>query len=573
MHTGWKRRTVGLVAGLVLSGCGLIAGNDDSQSAPTSEVEVGGTVVVDVGRPLGEISPLIRGVSGDPRDFVDANVAFNSWGGPRATRFNYQLGNAWNTGRDGAFRNESVASAGDLVGEWLEANAAAGIESRVAVPALGWIARDGDSTTCSFPDESGDGCLTATGFDCSSSGPIADPLRANVGSSPATAAEWIGGYEDQRIDPEFLAVDNEPERWGIDHYDVHPTCTDYFEIFGTYVAYATALRDVVPSAQLSGPVMCCWYEFADPPGPGDGTDEDLLTWFLRMINERAAEAPADAAPILDVVDLHFRPQADVVNSRSNGEIDALRVDAPRELWDPEHEGGAFGDVIEFLPRMRRTTDRYFPGMPIMISDWRFGGEESIPGAVAIFETLGIYAREGVYAAAHADTLTPGTPGFHAFRLFGNYDGRGSAFEGVALDTEVDGDADVGAFAAVERRTLRIGLVNRSPDETTQIQLDIAGVDVGTGSTFTYARDDVDEFAETRVRRSPDGLFVELPPMSASMVELRLRGAVDIEAPADPTSVTTNSTATTPSTEAGDPTDEGESVPTSSSTATTESGST
>ena len=413
-----RRRAFALVAVALLSGCGLISGSAEDVTPADPVVPVDGEIVVDLEVPLAEISPLIRGVSGDARDFVDANVTLNSWGGQRATRYNYQLGNAWNTGRGGAFRNESAPSADDLVGDWLASNTAAGIESRVAVPALGWIARNGDPATCSFPDDFGEGCLQVSGSDCSTGGPLADPRRANVGSSPATVGEWIGGYDSARRAPAFLAVDNEPERWGIDHYDVHPTCSGYFEIFGTYVAYASALRDASSSAQLAGPVMCCWYEFADPPGPGDGTDVDLLTWFLEMLSDRAADGGFGTDPLLDVVDLHYRPSVDVVNGQSGTEIDEVRTEATRELWDPAYRAAESGEIIRFLPRVRETIDTYFPDMPLMVSDWRFGGEDSIGGAVAIFETLGIFAREGVFARCacrHLDARHPWLPSVSPLR--------------------------------------------------------------------------------------------------------------------------------------------------------------
>ena len=56
----------------------------------------------------------------------------------------------------------------------------------------------------------------------------------------------------------YIALDNEPELWGYTHYDVHPTCTTFQEIFDKYVAYASAVREVAPDAELAGPVMCCW---------------------------------------------------------------------------------------------------------------------------------------------------------------------------------------------------------------------------------------------------------------------------------------------------------------------------
>ena len=62
----------------------------------------------------------------------------------------------------------------------LTSNAAAGIQSRLAVPTLGWVAKNDDPDTCSFPDGSG-GCRAA-GYvgNCNGDGPVADPNLANV---------------------------------------------------------------------------------------------------------------------------------------------------------------------------------------------------------------------------------------------------------------------------------------------------------------------------------------------------------------------------------------------------------
>lgn len=520
-----------IVLAFIAPACALVSGGD-AAPAPAPPASVDGAVTVSFDSAIAEISPLIRGVSGRIEDFEGAGVTLNSWGGQRATRYNYQLGNAWNQGRNGAFRNEGVASTDDLVGDWLASNEAAGVVSRVAVPGLGWIARDGSSETCSFPDDGG-GCLTADAFDCARSGPIADPARANVGSSPQSVAEWIDGYVSDGAGPEYLAVDNEPERWGIDHYDVHPTCSDYFEILGTYLAYATALRDVAPRAQLTGPVMCCWYDYANPPGPDDESDQDLLSWFLERISERPATE--DGRPLLDVADVHFRPSADVVTSRSDAEIDELRIEATRELWDPEHRADQ-GPVepIEFLPRLRRTIDEVYPGMPLMVSDWRFGGESSTSGALVVALALGVFAREGVEAAAHADTIAPGSPAFFGFKLFGDYDDLGGAFEGLALETVVDDDLEsVQAFAALDGRTLRLLLVNSSTDpEAQRIDLDLGAVEpAGSPKVFTYSGATPDEIVESRLGGGAESSVVELAAMTATMVELKLRDAPEPTLPA------------------------------------------
>ncbi len=513
----------------VTSACSLGGGGDDADPPPdATPIPADGTLSILFDEPLAEISPLILGISGPIDEFTGAGVTFNSWGGTRSTRYNYQLGNAWNLGRDGAFRNEGSSASGDVVGDWLAANEAADVVSRVAVPGLGWIARDGDPETCSFPDETDEGCLAAISFDCASTGPIADPRRANVGSSPVTVGEWIGGYVDDGIEIPYLAVDNEPERWGIDHYDVHPTCSDYFEILGTYVAYAEALRSSSRQSQLTGPVMCCWYEYLDPPGPDESSDEALLPWFLRELSERDPDGP----PLIDVVDVHFRPQADVVNSRDDDGLGEQRVEAARELWDPTHELEALdGEAVEFIPRLRRTIDEFFPDMPLMISDWRFGGETTMSGALAISQALGVFAREGVHAAAYADGgIGAGTPAYFAFKLFGNYDDRGGSFRGTAVATAgdgIDGLDGVDAYAAVDAAgILRIVIVNGSA-EPRRVDVDLGEIETTRSSSlYTYSPEAPDEI----VRSQPflgEASILDVAAASVSMLEIGLAGEVDV----------------------------------------------
>ena len=514
------RRTVARVGAVALTAvaasCSALGGGQPAAPAASGR-PADATLAIDVAEPLGEISPLVRGVSGSLDGLGDAGITFASWGGERATRYNYQLGNAWNLGRDGAYRNEGVRSTDDLAGDWLAANDAAGVASRLAVPGLGWVARDDRPSTCSFPDGEG-GCLSAASYDCESTGPIADPLRANVGSSPRTVREWIAGYVDARVPIEYLAVDDSPERWGIEHYDVHPTCADYGEIIGTYLAYAAVLREVAPDAALAGPAMCCWFEHLDHPGPGDGSEQDLLSWFLERVDERAG----DGEPLLDVVDVQFRPVADVVSSRDDDGIAQERVEATRELADPDHRVGGATEPVEFLPRLRRTIDEVFPGMPLMISDWRFGGEGSMSGAYAVAIGLGTFGREGVHAAAYAPgVIEPGSPVHTAFRLLGNADGRGAAFEGSALGTELDRELGVETFAALDRGTLRVLVVNPT-DRAVRLELDVGAAAVtGSATRWSLTAGSPSELVEDRpsLGRRP---VLEAPASSVSVVATSLR---------------------------------------------------
>ena len=315
----------------------------------------------------------------------------------RPTRYNYELGHAWNHGADYEFRNTNYGTTGDESRRFLGISADAGIASRVAVPTLGWVASDDLDSTCSFPDGDG-GCLAREEVgDCAGDGPRADPRRANVESTPEQVTAWIEGLIADGLAIEYLAMDNEPELWGGQHFDVHPDCPTYEEILDKYLTYARALRDVAPEAALAGPVMCCWYDYwRTAPGPADGSGTPFLEWFLSNV---AAHDADYGRRTLDVVDVHYYPQSDVYNDDTSEETNARRLRSTRSLWDPEYRDESWiTEPIRFIPRMKETIERSYPGTPLFISEWNFGAETSINGALAIADALGIFGREGVDAA-------------------------------------------------------------------------------------------------------------------------------------------------------------------------------
>ena len=186
--------------------------NHDPVAPPGADVEVR----IDASLPGAEISPYILGLSGGPAaDFGDAGITLNSWGGNPSTRFNYTIGHAWNHGSDYEFRNINYGiTSGDALRDQLNDDAAAGVLSRVAVPTLGWVAKNDDPDTCSFPDGDG-GCRTAAEVgNCSNPDLEADPTTANVPSTPEQVAAYVDGLVADGYQLDIVAMDNEPELWG-----------------------------------------------------------------------------------------------------------------------------------------------------------------------------------------------------------------------------------------------------------------------------------------------------------------------------------------------------------------------
>jgi len=502
------------------------SGVDGGSSTNTIAAEVGGElpITVDVGLELGPISPLIRGLSGgvDHNVLRDLGATVNSWGGNPASRFNYELGHAWNAGADWEYRNGNYGQSGDAARDFIVESEAGGAMVRLAVPTLGWIAKDDNNDTCSFP--TADGCTGGDGLSCDNPGSVADPTLANVPSTPEMVGDWIERLLGAGATVPFVAMDNEPELWGHTHYDIHPGCTTYEEVLERYLSYADAVQAAAPGARLMGPVTCCWFDYwRTAPGPADGQDVDYLTWFLEQVRRHDERVGARSLHLLDV---HYYPQSDVYNDETDAETAARRLRSTRSLWDPTYVDESWiGTPIQFVRRMRDTIVAAYPGTGLAISEWNFGADTTMNGALAIADVLGIYGREGVELAAYWQHPPLGSPGAFAFKMHGNYDGHGSAFTGVALDiTTPDVDA-LGAFAALDRDAgrLRILLINKSPDEELAVPVSIAGTTLGPGKAalYRYSEAAAGEIVREEMQLEPDGLQVELPAYSITLVEVPL----------------------------------------------------
>ena len=130
----------------------------------------------------------------------EAGIQLNSWGGNPSTRYNYVIGHAWNHGADYEFRNTNYGDTGrlDRAGS-SQANAAGGVASRVAVPTLGWVARNDDDGDVLVPRRDG-GCLPATEV-----GNCADPkarrrpaARQRREHARTVSPTWIAGLARRR---------------------------------------------------------------------------------------------------------------------------------------------------------------------------------------------------------------------------------------------------------------------------------------------------------------------------------------------------------------------------------------
>lgn len=478
---------------------------------PTVEPLLDGVLVrVDTLAAATPISPLIYGVAfADPAYAKELGATVNRWGGNSSSTFNWDNGHAWNAGRDWEFRNNNGGRSGNAVDTFISQSLGVGAQPLITVPTLGWVAKNDDNNTMAIgvPSNGGrpasPGSQSIAGYD-----PSANRARTSVPSLPTGGRVTATGpdpsaqvvYEDAWVHylaskfgtgpsgVTYFEMDNEPDLWSYTHTDVHPVDTSYDEMVKEYTSYADAIKATDPSAKILGPVVSGWtsyqYSALDRGNDNFATHADrqahgdvpFLEWWLGQIAQHDRSV---GKRTLDYLDVHYYPQAPGVSAAhaSDPATQARRIRSVRSLYDPTYGDESWiAQPVDLIPMLKAWIDKEYPGTGIAISEYNFGGEYDASGAVSLAEVLGIYGRYGVAMANYWAYPPPNTPGAAAFRLYRNYDGKGSTFGNLSVPV-ASGSREIAAFASRHSDTGEIDVVltNESLTQTATVQLQLSGL--------------------------------------------------------------------------------------------------
>ncbi len=498
------------------------------------------------------ISPLIYGIALVPRkEKSDTHqwqlgATARRWGGNPSSRYNWELGNAWNTGSDYFFRNINYVGGDYSYTKFLDDDRDFKVQSALTVPMLGWVARD--TRSFAFPvDEFGeqqqvDGELGA-GNGLRKNGKKIEPGgpgKTSVAAPPEFIGRWVGTIADRdrknggARSVAMYILDNEPMLWHDTHRDVHPQPASYDELLSKTIAYGTAVRKADPKATIAGPAEWGWINYINsavdseagvqlrPDRRGHG-DVPLIAWYLKKLKEHEKKT---GVKILDVVDLHYYPQAKGVGEGEQGRMDpeaaALRIRSTRSLWDPSYKDESWIDEkIMLIPRMKQWIAENYPGLGISIGEYNFGAEQHISGGLAEAEVLGRFGQNDVTSAFYWTYPAKDSPAFHAFRAYRNYDGKGAHFLDYSLPTRPP--ENVSLFASTDESGKKVVAValNLDPRKTFKAKLDLPGcAPVQSKRVFTYAGDPRG-LVEIKPTGKPGDLEELLAPYSITVIELTL----------------------------------------------------
>lgn len=511
---------------------------------------------------------------------LPAGVTLNRFGGNRLSAFNWETG-ASNVGSDGHFSNDAYlvrngasynygSGVGAAVAGRVQASMARGQGIIVTLPMTGFVAGTQSGTALATTDAGRTGRLTAH-FK------VSRPAKgAALSVQPDTAdgavyqdefAHWLDrsfpGAVSHATTPVFFSLDNEPDLWYLTHKEIfsdsaddpgRPRLSSYAGFADLTVAYAAAIKAVVPSAVIFGPAVATytgivsggryansrWYD-----DPQYGRQNFVDVYLARM---KAAEVTAGKR-LLDVLDVHYYTAATTGTARvvddfavQSDSMIGARLQSTRSLWDPTYTEGSWVNrvtnaPIQLIPRLRAQVDAQYPGTRLAISEYYFGRAGDISGGLAQADALGIFGREGLFAATlwpQANVYAPPFAGdgakawafaFGAFRLFTDYDGRGGRFGDTGVGAFTSDVAQTSVYASLDAaQRVVIVAINKSRTDASTAAITVA--DPRTLSRVAYVARMSPQaavpapLATTDVSRTaPNRFRCVLPALSATVIVL------------------------------------------------------
>jgi len=262
---------------------------------------------------------------------------------------------------------------------------------------------------------------------------------------------------------DFYALDNEPVLWNSTHRDVHPDPLDADELWSKSHATAAAVKTADPGAAVLGPSdwgWCAYYYSAADDCGSSHADRDahgglpLAAWYLQQF---ADAEQSGGTRLLDYFDEHFYPQENGVALQGAGSAatQRLRLRSTRALWDPHYVDESWisdangNKPLQWIRTMRAWVDQYYPGTKTAITEYNWGGTESMNGALAQAEVLGIFGHERLDLATlwQSSEMTASQPWAYAFRMYRNYDGSNGRFGDTSVRASSTARNQLSVFGA------------------------------------------------------------------------------------------------------------------------------
>ncbi len=475
------------------------------------------TVTVDLSKPRKAISPLIYGVNFPNTGQAAAlNTPVCRSGGNATTRYDWQT-DATSSAADWYFLSHAGGGTTPSYSAdaFIDANRAAGAASMITIPTIGWVAKlkSGFNSSWSFSvakygaqqavepwnSDAGNGVLSngnrVTGNDPNDANkPVSISYQQGwiqhlVGKYGTAAAGGVGYY----------LLDNEPNLWHETHRDVMPTGYRMDDFWTKSRDAASLVKSIDPSALVGGPEEWGWLGYlysgydsqwlgnhgwqGTPPDRATHSNMEMSPWLLQKFRQEEINT---GKRLLDIFTLHYYPQGNYGDSTASDAQD-WRNRCTRSLWDTNYTDESWiGQKIYLIPRMKQWVNTYYPGTKIGVTEYNFGAEDHISGAIAQADALGIFGREGLDLATRWTTPSSSSVSFKAIQMYRNYDGQKSTFGPSYVSTTVVNPDNLAAYSSLGNPdgTLRVMLIHKRRTGTATVDVNVPfGTLAGKASVY------------------------------------------------------------------------------------------
>jgi hypothetical protein len=321
---------------------------------------------------------------------------------------------------------------------------------------------------------------------------------------------YVGAFA-ATTNPIMIDLDNEVDLWAYTHARLRGDATSpvgsqagtkigYAEVVQLSVDYASAAKDVNPAVQILGPVNYGWGGYVDLQGAPDAAGRDFLNFYLQQMSAAGNTA---GRRLLDALDVHWYPEARgacignpmdgcrITDNNTEAGVVAARVAAPRSLWDSTYRESSWiqqtlgnGQGINLLPRLMSKITANYPGTKLAITEYNYGGANHISGAIAEADVLGIFGREGLYAATLWPLESNNSFIHGGFEIFRDYDGANGSFGDTSIRATNSDPVNTSVYASVDAGNaarMVVVAINKSGGALT------AGIAVTHATQFHTAR--------------------------------------------------------------------------------------
>jgi hypothetical protein len=533
----------------------FVCGSADAGTPRTIEM------TVDATKDVHPISPWIYGINGlyERKETPDRKPACTivRLGGNRTTAWNW-VNNASNAGHDWHHQNDSFfgkpdagpAAAAREILDYTQANDMAAI---MPIPIIGRVSADhgpgGDVM------KSGLGWLDSRFRRSVASKLGMFTLEPDPNHRVVYQDEFVNWLRVKYPDafsgsakPVFFSLDNEVDLWSYTHPRLRGiTVPDgekvpkeierggkvsYEEIVRLNIEYARAIKAVIPTAKVLGPVVWSWAGVNDLSGAPDAKGRRFAEYYLTEMAE------AERKSRLRLIDCFTFNQYSAASVKVGGkdisvtsndtspEVVAARLQAPRSFWDPgyvENSWLAGGKPLRMFPALREMIGKTYPGTHMAITEYNFGARHHISGGLAQADFLGILGRERVALATWWSLGKGGTFALGAFDLYRNFDGKGGTFGNRTIHAVTSDQDATSIYAATD--TARDGAVTIVAINKTSEPL-IAHIGISAKSSFadgsTWQLTDASPKPKPGSGMEPVGdrkILYTMPAFSASLLDL------------------------------------------------------